>query len=166
MRDSLYTPPVPLSKLVEVEYGFRVTGGNIDLDGKHTAQLMQLEFVPTIEVLSGRYEHITQVSLWELLADGNASDTVVIGEGYAALPAMRHIPGPIVTIDDQIPFQASEMPSDRLELIVSLAQQLRRRGLELLSGQIIITGSIIASVPAERFVDANWKSFGHVRVGF
>lgn len=139
-------------RLVEVEVGFEcVAAPGADFDPGRMEEWLRPALA--LELISGRFQDVTQVTSLELLADSNCCGAVVIGDWLAPAGA----PAP-ATIAAEARYDGFCPLAFQLDVAGSAARAawavaaLRRRSLDLEVGQVIITGTQVS--PALIFASA------------
>ncbi len=103
--------------------------------------------MPAFELVEDRNAEYRRVDVKSLVADNCWNAGVVLGEGIA-LSAGRSLIGLQGTLDIDGKRDADGLSEDPLEVLAWTANLLGGRGRGLKAGQIVMTGSLIATFPA------------------
>ncbi len=138
---------------IEFEIGFRIkqdlVGTDVPLRGDDIAPVVDAIF-PVIDLLDDRYLDYSELHPISLIADNTCSAGAVIG----TLSPLRDLHGAVATVTqneaplDSTPVQ--ESIGDPLNLVAWLANDLRKRGDYLSTGDIVLSGALFPPVfPAQ-----------------
>jgi 2-keto-4-pentenoate hydratase len=134
---------------IEAEFGIEVA---MDLHGPRVAMNQIEESIGAtfiaLEVIDTRYPDWT-IGLWESIADNASSGCAIVGNPSAAIPVTHLKDARIdVIIDGELRDSGlgSAVLGDPVESLLWLSQRLSRIGMGLHKGDIVLTGSVHASI--------------------